>query len=371
MKKIVTSLLILAFSNSVYAGCDPCIQASAQQANTQMTTAVNNATTSVQANVSATQALSASIQATDAAWQTAIQLNSTSFLQGLDAATNRIELTQNQLLKVEENLTDHEINSIAKAFEELFNAEQVAETERMLRPELAQPISGDIGSNRAPLLKQGIVQMDQMWKSMDDNFSQWSSDTETVNLAGESITTSMLLTEDESVFDPTPILNSSVVSQDESLNLQKLMTLLINPVPRKAMTDDELARDPNAAKKELSRKLDNAKLSIAFSVLSKGLAEREAVIPISQDDWQMGYVLARPNADGKTSYREFLESETVGRMASEGWYQDIKTKTEAGVLREQVYQQAINNHLLYKSLQQEEQQLLLLAILAAEETNKD
>lgn len=370
MMRITVAAASLLFSTVAWAGCDPCIQAAAQTANSQMTAAINNATASVQANVSATQALNASIQATDAAWQAAIQLNSTNYLQALDAATSRVELTQSQLLKTEENLSDHEVQSIAKMFEELYNAEQAASAERMLRPELAQPMSGDIGANRAPLLKRGMVQADQQWRRMDENFATWSETTETVNSAGEAITTAMLLTEEENVFDVTPLLTSDALTEEQSLDLQKLLTLLVNPVPEKKMTDEQMARDPKAARKELERKLKNAKLTMAYSVLAKGLSEREAVIPISPDDWQMGYTTARPNADGNTSYHEFIESETVGRMASEGWYQDIKTKTDAGVLREQVYQQAMNNHLLYKSVQQEEQQLLLLAIIAAEENRR-
>lgn len=371
MARFIVAVAFLLQSTVAWAGgCDPCIQTATQTANSQMTGSINNATASVQANVSATQALNASIQATDAAWQAAIQLNSMNYLQALDAATSRVELTQSQLLKTEENLADHEVQSIAKMFEELYNAQQAADAEKMLRPELAQPMSGDIGANRAPLLKQGMVQAEQRWRKMDENFATWSETTETVNSAGESITTAMLLTEEEEVFDVTPLLTSDSLTETQSLDLQKLLTLLINPVPEKKMTDEQMASDPKAAQKELERKLRNAKLTMAFSVLARGLSEREAVIPISQADWQQGYTTARPNAEGKTSYREFIESETVGRMASEGWYQDIKVKTDAGVLREQVYQQAMNNHLLYKSIQQEEQQLLLLAIIAAEESRR-
>lgn len=370
MKRIAISLAFCLQINNVFAGCDPCIQAAAQTTSTQMSTSIQNVTASVQGNVSATQALNASIQATDAAWQAVVNLNSTNYLQGLDAATSRIELSQSQLLKVIENLADHEVQSITKIFEQLYNAEQKSVTERMLRPELAQPMSGEIGANRAALLKKGIVQKDQRWKQMDINFAQWSNNTATVDSAGNSITTSMLLTEDPEVFDPTPLLTKNVISEDESLNMQKLITLLANPVPEKRISDDELVTNPNAEKLELERKLRNSKRAIAFSVLSKGIAEREAVIPISEDDWLLGYTIASPDNNGNTSYRDFLESETVGRLSSEGWYQDIKTKTETGVVREQVYQQALNNHLLFKSLQQEEQQLLLLAILAAEENNK-
>lgn len=370
MRRLFLLLVILFHVESTFAGCDPCIQAAAQTTSTQMTTSIQNVTASVQANVSATQALNASIQATDAAWQAAINLNSTNYLQGLDASTSRIELSQSQLLKTVENLADHEVQSIAKIFEQLYNAEQKAVTERMLRPELAQPMSGEIGANRAALLKQGIVQKDQQWRQMDINFAQWSDNTETVDSAGGSITTSMLLTEDPDVFDPTPLLTKNVITENESLNMQKLITLLANPVPEKRISDDELATNPKAAQLELERKLRIAKRAIAFSVLSKGVAEREAVIPISEDDWLLGYTIAAPDNNGNTSYRDFLESETVGRLTSEGWYQDIKTKTEAGVLREQVYQQALNNHLLFKSLQQEEQQLLLLAIIASDENNR-
>ncbi len=371
MRRITLAIVIATCSSMTWAGCDPCIQAAAQTANSQMTAAINNATAAVQANVSATQALNASVKSTDAAWQAAIKLNSTKFLQALDAATSRIELSQSMLLKTEENLADHQVQSIAKLFQELYTAEQVVASEKMLLPEIAQPMSGEIGANRAPLLKEGLVQAEQLWHKMDEDFAEWSDNTETVDSVGRSFLVSKLLTEKDEVFDITPLLTGDTLTKEQSLNLQKLLTILVNPVPEKAMTDAEMAGDPNAAKQELERKLRNAKLTMAYSVLSKGLSEREAVIPISPDDWQKGYTTAQPNPEGKTSYREFIESETVGRMASEGWFQDIKTKTDAGILREQVYQQAINNHLLYKSVQQEEQLLLLLAITAADENRND
>ena len=94
-----------------------------------------------------------------------------------------------------------------------------------------------------------------------------------------------------------------------------------------------------------------------------------ATIPISQEDWGIGYTTAEANDEGKTSVMAMLESETLGRLTSEGWYKDIKTKTDAGVLREQVYQQAINNKLLLKILEQEEQKLLLQALSFAQKLN--
>ncbi|MCH9665910.1 MAG: hypothetical protein K0U41_08715, partial [Gammaproteobacteria bacterium] len=80
MKRIIIFLVFCLQINNAFAGCDPCIQAAAQTASTQMTTSIQNVTASVQANVSATQALNASIQATDTAWQAAINLNSTNYL---------------------------------------------------------------------------------------------------------------------------------------------------------------------------------------------------------------------------------------------------------------------------------------------------
>lgn len=370
MNRSIVFMILCACVNNVFAGCDACMQAAAQSASSQMTTSISNVTASVQANVTSTQALNASVQATDAAWQAAINLNSTNYLQGLDASTSRIEGVITQLIKAEVNLSDHEVTSISDIFKQLFNAEQKTITERMLRQEFAQTMSGEIGANRAPLLKQGLVRRDQQWRQMDINFAQWSDNTTTVDSAGKAITTSMLLTEGDDVFDPTPLLTKNVISEPESLNMQKLITLLANPIPEKKMSDNALASNPKAPQQELERKLRNAKRSIAFSALSKGLSEREAVIPISENDWLQGYTSARPDTNGMTSYREFIESETVGRLTSEGWFEDIKTKTEAGVLREQVYQQAINNHLLYESLLQEEHQLLLLAIIASEENNR-
>jgi hypothetical protein len=91
---------------------------------------------------------------------------------------------------------------------------------------------------------------------------------------------------------------------------------------------------------------------------------------MSAADWQKGYVMATPDADGKVSLMSMLESEAVGRLGSERWYQDIKTKTPSGILREQVYKQAVSNQMLLRSAEKEERELLMLALLAISEIEK-
>lgn len=361
---------ILMFSKGANAGCDPCIQAAAQSANAQMTAAINAVTTSVQANVSATQALNASVQAVNASLQATINLNTQQLLQGLDASTNRIELSIQQNTKTVERMTDHTVKSMVKALKDVRVAEEVDENNKVYSDTLAQPLSGEIGANRAPLLKQGIVQSDQVWRQMADDMYEWNNNTTDVNQAGKGMKKAVLLTEGSDVWSPVPLITKRQITPAESVNMQKLLTMLVNPIPLPSATDEQMASSPKAAEYEFDRRLLNAKLGLAHSVLAKSIADKQPLIPISTDDWQKGYVMAEPDANGKVSVLSMLESETVGRLGSEGWYQDVKTKTPAGILREQVYQQAVNNQLLLRLVEQDEQKLTMLALMAISELEK-
>jgi|TARA_R110002072_G_scaffold303138_2_gene495478 D-ribose pyranose/furanose isomerase RbsD len=371
-KTISLSLLILPLTiiNSANAGCDPCIQSAAQSASTQMSSAINGVTSSVQANVSATQALNTSVQAVNTSLQATVNLNTQQLLQGLDASTNRIELSVQQNTKTAERMADHTVKTLVKTLKEVRVAEEVDENNKIYSDILAQPLSGEIGANRAPLLKQGMVQSRQMWKQMAEDMYDWTNNTADVDQAGKGIKKAVLLKEGSAAWDPVPLITQRQITSTESINLQKLLTMLVNPVPLPSVTDEQMASSPKAADYEFDRRILNAKLGLAHSVLAKSIADKQPLIPISTNDWQKGYVMAEPDADGKVSVLSMLESETVGRLGSEGWYQDIKTKTPAGILREQVYQQAINNQLLLRLVEQDEQKLSMLALMAISEIEK-
>jgi D-ribose pyranose/furanose isomerase RbsD len=372
-KYLELAVISLAFSFAsgvARAGCDPCIQAAAQSANAQMTAAINAVTTSVQANVSATQALNASLQAVNASLQATLNLNTQQLLQGLSASTNRIELSIQQTSKTVERMTDHTVKSMVSALKEVRVAEEVDENNKIYSDALAQPLSGEIGANRAPLLKQGIVQSSQMWRQMADDMNTWNNNTDDVNQAGKGMKKAVLLTEGDDVWSPVPLVTQRQITSDQSVNMQKLLTMLVNPVPLPSATDEQMASSSKASEYEFERRILNAKLGLAHSVLAKSIADKQPLIPMSDADWQKGYVMAEPDANGKVSVMSMLESETIGRLGSEGWYQDVKTKTPAGILREQVYQQAINNQLLLRLVDQEEQKLSMLALLAIAEIEK-
>ena len=364
---IFAASFIFALPLTANAGCDPCIQAAAQSANATMTSSINAVTTSVQANVSATQALNTSIQAVNTTLQAAINLNTQQLLQGLSASTNRIELSIQQNTKTVERMTDHTVKSLVKALKDVRVAEEVSENNKTYSDQLAQPLSGVIGANRAPLLKEGFVQSNQIWRQMSDDMHEWNNNTSDVDQAGSGMKKAILLTEGDDVWNPIPLVSERQITREQSLNLQKLLTMLVNPVPLPAATEEQMASSPKAAEYEFDRKLLNAKLGLAHSVLAKSIADKQPLIPISANDWQQGYVMAIPDSEGNVSILSMLESETIGKLSSEGWYQDIKTKTEAGILREQVYQQAINNHMLLRLVEQEEQKLSMLALLAISE----
>lgn len=364
------SVVFVSTSNMARAGCDLCIQAAAESANAEMTVAIETVTASVQANVYATKALNTSLQAVNTSLQATLNLNTQQLLQGLSASTNRIELSIQQTSKTVERMTDHTVKSMVSALKEVRVAEEVDENNKIYSDELAHPLSGEIGANRAPLLKQGIVQSSQIWRQMAEDMNAWNNNTDDVDQAGRGIKKALLLTEEDDVWSPVSLVTQRQITTDESLNLQKLLTMLVNPIPLSSATDEQMASSSKASEYEFQRRIINAKLGLAHSVLAKSIADKLPLIPISETDWQKGYVMAEPDENGKVSMMSMLESETIGRLGSEGWYQDVKTRTPAGILREQVYQQAINNQLLLRLVDQEEQKLSMMALLAISEIEK-
>ncbi len=366
----VASLLTTLMVPQAQAGCDPCMKAAATAANSTMTSGLASTTAAVDANVAATSTLNASVQAANVGIGSAIQANNKLLLSGIDASTNRLEMAIQQNTKTEERLTDHVLETLVSALKQAHVANQNDWHNKTLGP-VSRPLSGDIGANRAPLLKQGIVQNQQIWEQMTKQMHEWNEDTTVADEGHAALRVAKILAEPEEVWNTLPMLTKNQVTEEESLKLQRLLTVLVNPNPLPKVADTEIASNAKAAEYELNRKLHNAELDLVFSVLSKPLADRQPTIPISTNDWQQGYVTSEPDSNGKTSFLSMLESETLGRLGSEGWYLDIKTKTEAGILREQVYQQAIRNQMLLYKLKQEEQNVLMLALIAKHDIQED
>ena len=366
-RRLLCALISLVFSVQPFnvratGGCDLCIKAAAEAAAAQIQAAVNVTNAAVEANVAATQALNTTVQASTATLQSLIQINSQQYLSGLSAATHKIELAIQQNTETGNRLTDHLVTSLVTLFKQLHLAEQVDNNNKTYHPKMAQPVSGDIGANRASLLKQSFVQTKQIFAQMVADMRVYSNDTDDVNTAGGSIKVGALLAEKDQVFDPLPFLLQDRLSDEESLNFQRLLTIMFNPVPLKAATAEQMASDPNAVAYELDRQLHNVKTGMAHAVFADMVAAKSATLPMSTTDWQQGYVNITPDENGNVSQAEFIKAEAEGRLLSEGWFLNVKSMSEAGILREQVYQQSINNYLLVEQLKQQKSALLLQAL---------
>jgi hypothetical protein len=360
--------LILFAKQSIAGGCDPCVQAAVQASSTTIVAALNGTAVAAQVNVTATKALTQAISASSSAITTILTNSSSQTLSGMSASTNKIELAILQNTKTIERMGDHTTKTIVDAIKKILVAEEIEENNRTFGKGIAHPMSGDIGANRAALLKEGVVQGEQMWSEMSKNMNDWNNNAVNDVVAGSNFGTELFIAEPDSVWSPVPFISKRQITSEESLNAQKLLTLLVNPTPTRAKTQEELSTDRSAVKAELNRKLKNAKFGIVHAVMAKTLVDKTPTIPMSINDWQMGYTIAEPDAiSGKVSMSNFLESETSGRLSSAGWYQDIKTKTEAGLLREQLFQQAITNKLYLSLLEKERHELILTALITLED----
>ena len=101
-----------------------------------------------------------------------------------------------------------------------------------------------------------------------------------------------------------------------------------------------------------------AKKSAAYRALASEVINKAALLSI--DGWDIGYTQVTA-LDGKTSIEEFIASETERKLVSEDWHLDVKTKSDTGLIREQINQMNITNFLLNEIIKQERLSLAMEA----------
>ena len=364
---IALSTALLHSSHSVYAGCDPCIQTAANSASSTMQAAINTTTSAVQANVSATNALNTSINTAATALQATLQANQVLLIRALSNQSMQNSTLLEANNKVLLNTADHIAKSVVDALKKSSLAEMINEHKMVWGPN-SLPLSGDIGAMLAEPLKIGEAKSLQNWQEYTKYFREYQA---THSPASKLISQQIKAAKSDESFSPVPLLTKSRLTNDEAVQMNELIMLMVDPDPLEPATDEQLVANSQFADYEIKRKLHNAGLQLAHSVLSKSVAERVSHVPISEDSWQIGYTTATPDADGKTSIMSVYDSEANGRVGAIKWFENIKTVTEAGLLREQVAMQAMRNKMLLRMMKQEEEQLALLSLLTIKEVHKN
>lgn len=359
--KTKLSLMFMCLSffyfSPVNAGCDACMQAAATSADTQIKTGLQNVEKSAELTVKSTDAVKTALDALETSMKSSSIAHTERVSKGLQGIAAAIQTSYKAFNELQTRISKHAMDTIVETLEQSLVSDYANERALDFDESVALPMSAEVGVQRAKRLRDGYAQSNQMWSKFVDEMAKWN-DGSPDDVSRKR--TESLNKEDAETWDIMPLLTKSQITEKESKDAQKLITILVNPDPLRQSLEGKENHEY-----DLKRKLHNAKLGIVHSVLAKSISERMELVPISEKNWAVNYVTAYPGKEGMTSVLSALESDTLGKLVTPEWYVDINTKSRAGVLREQVFQQAINNQILLKMLEQEEQKLTMLALLAA------
>jgi len=365
IKPLALSVLLLGFSSKGFAGCDTCIMGKVNEATSSISKALSETNAKVTETNTSVQSLTTAVNETSVNLNTLLELQQQELLTALNSMVNRVLGSHTILQKTLASTTDHQNDSLHQLLKDLQLQQHQHLTAMEFSPEVAQPITGDIMVNRAAALTNAIKTKKQRVAEGDQLFQAWLKIYEDSpdQARQTSIDASMLALSDTSKL--IPFLKGNLVNEEESKALQTYLKLLLEPQPTPMTNLDQLINDPAKASEEVQRLLDNLRKSVGFHTLNKQLADKMPLI--NAEHWNTDYIAISTTDEGMTSIEEFLASETTRKLSSEAWLLDIKKKTPAGLMRENVYQKSISNYLLKELLEQERQSVLMLSLMAAKD----
>ena len=360
MLKNLFILIGVVLSFNAHASCDACAKAALDAASGAISSSVGATTNLVSMNNQAVELMNTNVQTGTQTLVSSLELLNQKEITALDGVAKTITLTIDRLSEEQVRATDHLVTSIKKIEEDLRVADLAIETSKQVGP-MSQTLSGDINTARAHDLMLGIATRKELKKLYRDNMETWlETPAKTVSKAGEMA----VLLDNEDIWDILPLLQKDVLTNEEVNNLHILLQLLVEPNPQPKATASDLAGGELAVKKELARVRKNALSRVAHDTLTNMLADKAPIIP-TDESWLKSYFKLETGEDEKISFEQFYEAETTGKMLSPEWFLDIKSRTEAGLLREQIYQTNTSNAILAEILKAErdETRLLTLSIL--------
>lgn len=335
-------------SFAVRAGCDACLQAAVQQAQTQISTSLTTLEQSVASNVQATQVLNTTIETANSTLTLLMEGQHRLLLQSLDAAAVRLEGAQTAQAKTIEKVGDHISQTVRQTMGGVLEAQMVFEHDE-LYGERSIPMTADVSADRAPLLKEALQEYQTQLNLANVAFKEWYF---SVEPGDKSVTRRKLLVEEKMTTLTAQIdgLMGNLLTQAQTDNLLELFRLALMPEPQDISS--------MSAEQALTYRTRYHDLAFKYQALAAYVLKRAPLL--STDNWNTGYVVINEE-QGKTSINEFLHSETDRKLFAKPWYLNISTRTTPGLLREQAHALAMSNYLLGEVLEQQSNQLISVA----------
>lgn len=349
-RAILTCLTLLALHNgSAYAGCDACLQSAIQSATAQISTSLRTLEATAQTNVTATQALTNTVTTSSASLNALMEAQHILLLNGLDAAAIKLEMSTSAVADTVEKTSDHLAATISQTIKDYGRAQQFIKNRDQYGP-MSLPMSGDIAANRAPLLASAMMSFEGKRDDAMTKFRQWAL----APPANDETRTIRQSKADARLLELAPNLDElakGVIEQQSIEDIAELYRLMLLPVP--------IASESLPPQKRINYLREVDKLSRAYYALITDLLMKAPLL--STEGWDMGYISV-DKVDVQTSISEFIRAETERKLLSPAWHFDMKTKTEAGLLREQIQQREITNYLLSQLIEQENISLNIMAV---------
>jgi len=341
-------------------GIIPCDSGCAGAAINQMGTAVANAINSLN---SAYQDLSSGAKdAMDSMNDLGVDVGNAltqqnnDLLNGISASTNKIDLANVAASKSIERNADHTNKSFVNAIKEIEIARATSENIKIFS-DLAQPVSGDTGTNQASSIKKFNTQIDQVSASSANDFIQYLNDeNNTASGAGKGQHRMQSLKALEDFDQLYRMLTETTLDENDFQNLQSIIGLAVSKYPLTGSSK------PNDTEYEISRRRHVAMLAMAYNAL---LVPASSRMGLDNANWAAFYQDVELNAEGKIGLTGFYHAEIIGKVSDPEWWGSTLRLNESGLEREKVYQSAVSlqlkNHLGSMSESSNELMSILLA----------
>lgn len=341
----------LAFSsaNVLATGCDTCLQAKIQSASTQISSALSTLNSSASQTVTATQTVNTTLNAASTSFISILNTNQIQLLSSLDAASKKIEFTNEATTSTLANLTDTITGTISENAKNQSKMSQIFHNRDTYGPK-SMPLSLAIAVNRSEHLTNALVELNGMLDDQLSKFKEWAyvvdKGDETTRLRREKALE--LIEQNEDLMSQ---LSTGLLTDDVATSLLDTMMVVVLPDPldyESLSTEDQISYNSFIERK-----------AAAYKVLAKFVLMKAPLL--STEGWDSGYSQIE-SEDDLTSIEEFIKSESDRKLLSEAWYNDVAKLNDVGLLREQVNQVNMQNYLLSSLVDAQKDNVLLKSL---------
>ena len=348
------SILLFVLSMKVHAqvgGCDKCLEGLMKAAKKSIEASLNTQEKSLEGVVNSSQTFADTIKQNGETLSTQMDVNTELLSNTIAASGMAMELSNNATAKAVTNTLDHLNSVIHGTLTTMHKLEDGKENAEQFLAH-AQTLTGTVYLKRANALANGMKNMATLNQEDATKFNEWLFLDENEPI-GEQFADAMTSAK---VRELLPVLNALPKNVLEAEEVEQLLTLLKYSVQSTPI--DFNTNDP----KQLVNQFNNARLkTMAYKVMRENVLDKAPLI--ESKSWDDKYVNITTDSDGKTSFNEFIASETERKLLSPVWLDDIATRNEAGLKRELVYQGDMTNYLLSQLLDAEKNTLQLISLM--------